>query len=141
MGVINARGKAYDGGDMTINILGNQPVNFSKFTYEDEQEAQTGNGRNNEVNNYSLGKKSYKATLEMGMDEWVGIQNVAPDRDVKKLKPFDIVVVYANDDNQVVMDIVTVKVTGMKRGGGTQDMNLMAEPTLLCLGIQYNVAI
>jgi hypothetical protein len=139
MGIVNARGKAYDGGDMTITLLGNQPVNFDSITYGDKQEGQTNNGRNNEVVSYSMGKKSYECALKMGMDEFVAIQNAAPNRDVKKIKPFDIIVVYANDDNQVVIDKITVKFLGMKRGGGTQDMNMMAEPELLCLGIDYNI--
>lgn len=141
MGIINARGKAYDGGDITLTLLGNQPVNFESFTYGDKQEAQTNNGRNNKVISYSVGKQSFEAALKMGMDEWVAIQNAAPDRDVKKIKPFDIIAVYANDDNQVVIDRVTVKIIGMKRGGGTQDMNLMIEPELLCLGVSYNVPV
>ncbi len=139
MGIINAFGKQYDGGDLTISLLGNQPVNFNKFTYEKTQEAQTNNGRGNKVIGYSHGKESFTAELELGMNEWRGIVNASPSGDPCKIKPFQIVSTYANDDNEVAIDIVTVKIVGYNGGSDVGAMNVMVTPKLLCLGVQVGV--
>lgn len=141
MSIINAFGKQFDGGDLTISLLGNQPVNFKKFTYEKTVESQANNGRGNKVIGYSKGKESFTAELELGMNEWRGIINASPGGNPTKIKPFQIVATYANDDNEIVVDIATVIITGYNGGSGVEDMNVMVTPKLLCLGVQTGVKI
>jgi hypothetical protein len=139
MALINVNKKAYDHGDITLTFLGNQPINFFMIEYGDEQEHQLNHGRGNEPHSYSTGKITYNCKLGLGMDEVVAVQNAAPGRDLKKIKPFDIIVTYLNEDQQLVVDRVTVKFKGAGRKSSSGDMNIQQEFEMLCLGIKYNV--
>ena len=138
MGIIRSNKKHYDHGDLVLTFLGNIPINFTFIEYGDDQETQLNYGRGNEPIGYSEGKINYHCKLTLGMDEVVAIQNAAaPTFDMKKIKPFDIIATYVNDDNQIVNDRITCKFKSSGRKSASGDMNLTQEFEMLCFGIKY----
>lgn len=129
----------YDNGDVTVTLLGDQPTNILGITYEDTQENQLNHGRGNDPIGYSEGKISYSGSITLGLDEVSAIEAIAPNGDIKKIKPFTIIVSYLNDDMGIIHDVITCKFIGRKRTSNSGDMNLSAELQLLVLNVQFNV--
>lgn len=139
MSLINVNGKAYDSGDVTISLLGGSPNEMHEISYGDEQEHQINHGVNNEGTSWSHGKIAPFCTLTLAMADIVAIEDAAGgEKDLKKIKPFNITVAYLNDYNKEVIDRVRAKFqnTGREVDGG---MNLKKQFTMFCLGIKYNV--
>ncbi len=138
MSVVNANRKMYDQGDAEITMLGAIVTNWKKIEYGDTQENQVNHGGSNEVIGYSEGKKTYFGTYTLGMDEIKNLQSIEGiDGDIKKIKPFNIIVTFLNEDNGILNDVITCKFTGLRRN--VEGMDLASDLELLVLGIKYNV--
>lgn len=133
--------KQYDNADIVITLLGSQPLNFAGIEYADTVENQTNNGRGGNIVGYSEGKKSFTGTLSLGKEEVDQIQAVAPSKDLKRLKPFTIVVSYINEDQGITNDVLVAKFTGKTTASKSGDMNLVHDLVLLVLDIKYDVSL
>ena len=55
-----------------------------------------------------------------------------------EIKPFPIVVVLVNEENEIIKDVLTVKFKEQKRSFGDSD-DVVVEYEMFCLGINFNV--
>ncbi len=142
MATLKKNGKAYDGADVVITLLGNSPNEVSEISYDEDTDHQ---------NNYSLGSRDPSSwsmgnhnpvgSITMSMREIVSIENGIPgnNKRLPYVRPFDIIVQYRNDYNQLVTDIVTCKFKNQGREAKAGDMGLGKQLDLHVLGIQFNV--
>lgn len=120
---INSNGRSYDGIDCKITMLGNQAREVSAATYGFTREHQNNYGiGSDEPTSYSMGPKQYEpGSMTMTMKEIVAIENAAGgEKDVTRIKPFQTIFTYLNDEDQVVSDKVVWKFAGWGRDVSTE---------------------
>ncbi|KXX70780.1 hypothetical protein [Flammeovirga sp. SJP92] len=139
MSTARINGKAYDSSDVNVAILGRPIIEVTEVSYNSEREHQLnyrlGSGK---PSSYSEGKYSYSASITLLMSEVVGIENaMGGDKDITKIKPFPITVAYLNDDNDIVVDVITAKFQSQGREVDGE-MGLSKQFDLFVLNIEYN---
>jgi hypothetical protein len=143
MAQIKKDGKSYDSGDVTIVMLGNSPNEVSEITYGTDQEHQLNFylGSNN-AQSFSMGKITPRGSITMSMKEVVAIEDAARasggSTDIKRIKPFDIMVTYANEYNKIVTDKVTAKFQSDGRAVNGE-MGISQQFELFVLSVEYNI--
>lgn len=100
-------GERHSWADVKINILGRTVIGITAVSYDDKQE---------KVNNYgagiypvSRGKGKYEANAKVTLHayEVTAIQRAAgPGKRLQDIPPFDIVVAYLNENDQLVTDVI-----------------------------------
>lgn len=139
MATIRKDGKAYDGGDVTIHLLGDQANEVEEINYGSEQDHQMNYSLgNNRGTTWSQGKISETADITIAMTEATQIERIAPNGYLPNIKPFDIAVSFVNEFNAIVVDILTVKFKNQGRQV-TTDMGLKYKYDLFVLNIDFNV--
>jgi len=131
-------GKAYDSAD-TETFINGVPVNISKISYGNEQEHQLNYTLGQNATSWSRGKVSPSASMDMYMHDIVPIEMAAPDGDLLKVKPFDIVITFTNEYNIIVTDKIVVKFKNTGREV-TGDMGLQKSFELFALDVKLNIA-
>lgn len=115
---LDINGRAYDGIDVKILMLGTVVRGASAASYSFSRTHQNNYALgNDEPFNFSMGAKNYEAgSLTLYMEEVVAIEvAVGGDRDITKIKPFKSYFTYLNDAGKVVVDEVTWKFTDWGR--------------------------
>lgn len=136
MTAIRKNGKAYDSGDVIVNMLGNPDVEVSEITYETTQEHQKNFGLKRKARSWSKGKIEDTCTLTLPMDEIVAIEKAAKG-DLLSIKPFDINVSFVDEYNEIVNDTITCKFQSQGREV-TGEMGLGKQFEMFVLDINYN---
>lgn len=140
MTTIKKNGKAYDGGDVQITLLGSTESEVSEIEYNHNQEHQ----RNyylgsNDAMSWSRGKKEYTASITLSMRTIVALEDaVGGNKRLEDIKPFDVVVSYVNEFSKIVTDVVTCKFMGQGRAV-TGEMGMGQKFDLFVLDIKYNI--
>ncbi|WP_052444843.1 hypothetical protein [Flammeovirga sp. OC4] len=137
--VAKINGKAYDSADVTVAILGVPIIETSEISYNSEREHQLNYALgSSKPTSYSEGKYSYNASITLYMSEVVALEKaMGGDRDLMKIKPFPITVSYANEDNDIIVDVIIAKFQSQGREV-TGEMGLAKQFDLFVLDIQYN---
>ena len=136
MAKIRKNGKAYDSGDVIVNMLGNPDVEVTEISYETTQEHQKNYGLKRRARSWSKGKIDDTCTLTLPMDEVVGIEKAAGG-DLLSIKPFDINVTFVDDYNEIINDTITCKF--QKQGRNVNgEMGLSQQFEMFVLEIKYN---
>lgn len=137
MATIRKNGKAYDSGDVLINLLGSVESEVKSLTYSTTQEHQRNHSLANDATSWSMGKVNQEASIELYLNSTRKLENLAGG-DLLKLAPFDIVVSFVNAFNDLITDRLTVKFqsTGRQISG---DMGLAFQHDLFVLGVEYNI--
>jgi hypothetical protein len=140
MPTIRKDGKAYDGGDVVIDLLGAQAYEVEDISYSTKQDHQLNYALgSNEPRTWSRGKKSFEASMTVAMTEGVQFEKVAPNRDLMAIPPFDINVSFVNEFNDIINDTVTCKF--QNQGREVQgEMGLKFKYDLFVLGVKFNNA-
>lgn len=133
---IRANGKAYDSGDVLVNLNGIMVDDCKEITYATEQEHQVNHGLANRANSWSRGKITHTASVTLYMAAVVGIE-AAAGGDLLAVKPFPLNVTYVNDDNMIVTDTIIAKFQSQGREV-TGDMGLAKQFDLFVLDIIYH---
>ena len=138
MATINRNGKSYGSADVSIALLGSIDYEITKLEYSVSQD-HTANYSAGSANptSYSMGKKDYKCTLGLRMKSFVAIERAAGG-DLLSIKPFPITVVYTDENNEIVTDVITAKFADQGRSVG-EESDLKKDFTMFCLNIDFNV--
>ncbi|MBR4137833.1 MAG: hypothetical protein IKU05_05420 [Bacteroidales bacterium] len=136
--IISRKGKAYSDGDVHIAMLGTIDHEVTKIDY-DMKQAHTPHYSLGSVDptSYSQGRKEYACSLGLRLKSASAIEKAAG-VSLTEIKPFPIVVVVVNEENEIIKDILTVKFKEQKRSYGDKD-DVVCEYDMFCLGIQFNV--
>lgn len=136
--IISRKGKAYADGDVHIAMLGTIDHEVTKIEY-DMKQAHTPHYSlgSNDPTSYSQGRKEYKCTLGLRLKSASAIEKAAK-VPLTEIKPFPIVVVVVNEENEIIKDVITAKFTDQKRSYGDKD-DVVCEYEMFCLGIGFNV--
>ncbi|MDZ4147871.1 MAG: hypothetical protein U1C58_06275 [Flavobacteriaceae bacterium] len=132
-------GKAYDSADVEAFING-VPINIAKISYGNEQEHQLNYTLGSNASSWSKGKITPSATIDLFMHDSVPLEMAAKNGDLLQVKPFDIVVTFANEYNIIVVDKILAKFKNTGRDV-TGDMGLQKSYDLFALDVKLNIAL
>ncbi len=138
MSVISRGGKTFDNGDVQIAMLGSIDYEVTKISYDTEQE-HTANYAlgSNEPSSYSMGKKKHKCTLGLRLRSISEIEKAAGGN-LLAIKPFNIVVTYIDEENEMIVDVIKCKFQSQGREVGDSD-DIKREFEMFVTNIEYNV--
>lgn len=135
--IISRKGKAYADGDVHIAMLGTIDYEVTKIDYDMKQEhTEHYSLGSDEPTSYSTGKKKYSCNLGLRLKSASAIEKAAK-VPLTEIKPFPIVVVVVNEENEIIKDVLTVKFKEQKRNFGSGD-DVICEYEMFCLGIDFN---
>lgn len=138
MSVISRNGKSYDNGDVVIAILGSIDYEVTKIDYSKKQ----AHNRNyslgsNEASSWSKGKVEPACSLGLRLKS-ISVLEKAAGGDLLSIKPFDIVVTFVDEDNEMIVDVIKVKFQEQKRTVDDGD-DIKAEFEMFCLDVKFNI--
>ncbi|RKR83192.1 hypothetical protein BDD43_3394 [Mucilaginibacter gracilis] len=140
MSTIRKDGKAYDGGDVNVDILGAIAYEVEDISYNTKQDHQLNYALgSNEPVTWSRGKKAYECSLTIAMTEGIQFESIAPNGDLMAIPPFPINVSFVNEFNAIVNDTITCKFQNQGREI-SGEMGLKFKYDMFVLGISYNNA-
>jgi hypothetical protein len=135
--VISRNGKTFSGGDVTIAMLGSIDYEVTKIDYEVKQDHKLNFSLGSDKpTSYSKGKKTPSCTLGLRLKSVSALEKAAGG-DLLSIKPFDIVVVFVDDENEIITDVIKAKFQEQKREVGDED-DIKAEFEMFCLDIEFN---
>ncbi|PCH69395.1 MAG: hypothetical protein COC06_07560 [Bacteroidales bacterium] len=138
MTAIRKNGKAYDSGDVIVNMLGNPDSEVSEITYETSQEHQKNYSLKRKAGTWSMGKIDDSCSITFPMTGIVAIEKAAKG-DLLSIKPFDINVSFVDEYNEIINDTITCKFQKQGRDV-TGEMGLSKQFEMFVLAIDYNNA-
>lgn len=139
MSTIRRDGKAYDGGDVRITMLGAEAHEVEEMSYSTKQEHQKNFSLgSNTARTWSRGKVDDEGSITISMNEGSLIERVAPKGNILDIKPFEIHVSFVNEFNLIVNDTLLVKFQSQGRQVAAGDMGLKFQYELFVLSIDYN---
>ncbi|MEE9408130.1 MAG: hypothetical protein V3V28_08655 [Polaribacter sp.] len=127
--------KAYDSGDVDINIAG-VPSDLVEISYNTEQEHQMNYTLKNKGTSWSKGKISDTCTATFMMQDIAAIEKAAGGN-LLNVKPFYINVTFTNEYSDIINDTILAKFQDQGREV-TGDMGLNKQHTLFVLDTDYN---
>ena len=139
MAVISRMGKPFDNGDVQIAFLGSIDYEVTKIEYGTEQ-AHTANYSlgSNKPSSWSKGKIENKCTLGLRLRSVSEIEKAAGGN-LLAIKPFDIIVTFVDEENEIIIDVIKAKFKSQGRSVGSED-DIKQEFEMFCLDIEYNIA-
>jgi hypothetical protein len=130
--------QSYESGNVVIAIFGSIYYEVTKIDYSVKE---------NTTPNYSIGSKDptswstgnreYSASISIRLQSIFDLEKAAGGN-LLDIKPFDIVVTYVNDNNEIVVDKLKVKFTSQGRSLGNEG-DIVFGFDLMCFGIDFNV--
>lgn len=137
MALIKRNGKAYDSGDVVVELFGRMDYEITEITYNTEQEHQANHSLgSNKMSSYSTGKETNTGTISMRLASSSIIEKAAGGN-LLRIKPFRVNVTVVNDDNDIINDTLLVKFQSQGREFNG-DMDLKKQFNLFVLDIDYN---
>jgi hypothetical protein len=132
--------KAFDSKDAQLEMLGNQPSEFS-INYSTERDDRLNQSAGSKkATSYSEGDETHTCNLMLGMADQAAIESAAKKKGYKSildLPPFPMVISFVNPDQQLVQDVVTAKFKSTGRPVGISE-TIRYEHTMFVVDIEYN---
>ncbi|NLN33885.1 MAG: hypothetical protein GX159_09880 [Flavobacteriaceae bacterium] len=138
MATIIRNGKAYDSGDATAYINGVE-IELTDISYGNEQEKQLNHTLKNKATSWSRGKITPSCTMGIMMHDIAPLEKAAASvGGLLNVKPFDVVIVFANEFNEVVQDTLLLQ---FQREGRevTGEMGLKLSYEMFAMEVNLNV--
>ncbi len=85
-------GVAYDFGSVEFQIMGRSVHGISEISYEAKREVKNNFGAGYKPVSRSYGRYEFSGKVKLHMEEIEALTKVAPDRDLTKIPPFDVVI-------------------------------------------------
>lgn len=136
--IIRRMGEVYSSGDVDVTIAGIQDANPSAIDYEYKYTHEYQRGLRRSPRGWRMGAKDMNLKITLPLDVIAAIEKVAPLGDIAKIRPFPIIVLFPNSENEMIKDVLRAKFTGSGRSV-TQDGELEKEMELFPLSINLNV--
>lgn len=139
MAIISRNGKTYDNASVQIAMLGSIDYEVTKLEYGSSQDHKHNYSLgSNKPSSYSMGKISHTCKLGLRLKSISEIEKAAGGN-LMAIKPFDIIVVFVDDENEIITDVVKVKFKEQGRElDADGDGDLKKEFEMFCLDIDYN---
>lgn len=138
MARIKRMGEVYSSGDVTVTVNGMQDVNPSAIEYGYSYAHEYERGIARKPRGWRMGTLEYTGSITLPLDVIAEFEKNAPDGDLARIKPFPINIVYFNDSNDMIRDLVTAKFKGNSRSVAT-DGELQNQFDLFVLDIKLNI--
>ena len=140
MAVISRNGKTYDNASVQIAMLGSIDYEVTKLEYGTKQDHKANHSLGSyEASSYSMGKITHTCKLGLRLKSISEIEKAAGGS-LLKIKPFDVVVVFVDDENEIITDVIKVKFQEQGRTlDADSDGDIKQEFEMFCLTIDYNV--
>ncbi len=136
--MIVRNGKTFDNGDVQIAMFGSIDYEVTKIAYSTTQAHTPNYGLgSNKPSSYSKGKIEHKCTLGLRLKSISQLEKAAGGS-LLDVKPFKIVVSYVDDENEMIVDVITAKFADQGRDVGDSE-DLKREFELFTLDVAYNV--
>lgn len=146
MAVISRNGKTYDNASVQIAFLGSIDYEVTKLEYNTKQAHKANYSMgSNKASSYSMGKISNDCKLGLRLKSVSEIEKAAKAAglggSLLKIKPFDIIVVFVDDENEIITDVIKCK---FQEQGRTMDAEGDGEVStkefeMFTLDIDYNI--
>jgi len=138
MSIIIKQGQSYNAGDVQVNIMGDLNLEVTKVVYDVKQSHKANYSVGcQDPTSYSVGKKEYTCTLGMRLASIAQLEKAAGGS-LLDIKPFNIIVTYVNDENEIITDRLLVKFKEQGRSVSSDDEDGVKEFEMFCLGIDFN---
>jgi hypothetical protein len=138
MSIIIKQGQSYNAGDVQVNIMGDLNLEVTKVVYDVKQSHKANYSVGcQDPTSYSVGKKEYTCTLGMRLASIAQLEKAAGGS-LLDIKPFNIIVTYVNDENEIITDRLLVKFKEQGRSVSSDDEDGVKEFEMFCLGIEFN---
>lgn len=134
---ITRNGKAYDSVDCEVFVEG-VPLEVTSITYGNEQENQLNFTLKKKATSWSEGKVTPNCTMGVMMHDIAPIERAARGKGLIGIKPFNVVVTFTNEFNEIVTDRLLVKFQSEGREV-TGEMGLKREYPMFALDVALNV--
>jgi hypothetical protein len=115
MARIKRMGEAYSAGDVVVTIAGMQDVDPSAIEYGYSYAHEYQRGLHRSPKAWRMGAKDYEGNITLPLDVSAELEKVAPFHDIALIRPFPIVVVFFNLENERITDRLWAKFKGNKR--------------------------
>lgn len=138
MARVRRMGEVYSAGDVTVNIAGLHDVNPSAIEYNSKYAHEYSKGLKRKARGWRMGAREMDAKITLPLDVISVIEKVAPKGELAFIRPFPITVVYTNEENDIITDIIIAKFIGQGRSV-TVDGELEKEYELFPTDIKFNV--
>jgi hypothetical protein len=138
MSIIIKQGQSYNAGDVQVNIMGDLNLEVTKVVYDVKQSHKANYSVGcQDPTSYSVGKKEYTCTLGLRLASIAQLEKAAGGS-LLDIKPFNIIVTYVNDENEIITDRLLVKFKEQGRSVSSDDEDGVKEFEMFCLGIEFN---
>jgi len=140
--IINKFGTMQGWNNITVNLLGRNVEGISAIAYDDTMTKENVKG----AGGYPIGRSrgGYEATASITLykEEVAAIQAMLPPgKRLQDIAPFDIVVVYENENGVIDTDIIRAcEFTNNKRDVKTGDGTIAVELTLIISQVDWSIA-
>lgn len=131
-------GQAYAWSQIKVNVLGKAVNGIKSIEYDEKREMQDNYGSGDRPVSRSYGKMTTESKIELHMVEIEKLQEIAPDGDITRIPPFDIVVSFQPSNGRIVnhtLHNAQFKENGRKAAEG--DMEITKEIPLQVSNISY----
>lgn len=140
MSRVRRMGEVYSSGDVVVTLAGLFDANPSAIEYGYEYAHEYAKGIKREPRGWRMGGKEMTSKITLPLDVVAEFEKVAPNGDLAKIRPFPINITFANEENELIHDLVIAKFKGNKRSV-TNDGELENEYDLFTLDVQLNVGL
>jgi hypothetical protein len=140
MARIRRCGEAYSAGDITVNMGGMPDVNPSAIEYDYNYTHEREMGLHREPRAWRMGGAEYSCSITLPLDVVSEFEKVAPNGNLAKLRPFPIIVVFLNNENEMITDCITAKFQGSGRTA-TNDGAIEQQFDMFVIDMNLNVSV
>lgn len=96
----------YDWASVSFVLFGVPITQITKISYSRKQKKENNYGAGYDPVSRGYGNKEYEASIEMYTDQWLQIIALAPNNDPLQIPPFDIPVIFANNGQPPIKDVL-----------------------------------
>jgi hypothetical protein len=138
MAKIKRMHEVYSSGDVTVTLNGIYDVNPSAIEYNSNYAHEYQRGLRRDARGWRMGAKEMDAKITLPLDAVTLIEKSAPFGDIALIRPFPIIVIYFNLENEMIKDIIIAKFKGNGRSV-TNDGEIEKEYELFPTEMKFNV--
>jgi hypothetical protein len=134
-------GEMYSWSNVRVNLLGRNLVGIKGIEYDDSEEIKGVKGRGSKDIGFVQGNYAATGKLTLEMSEAEALNAALPrGRRLQQIRPFDITVVYKNDDQRLVTHMLkNCKITKQNRSGKSGEVKEFEVELALYIGeIDWN---
>jgi hypothetical protein len=106
MAVPIINGVNYDWGSISLVLFGTPITQITKINYSRKQKKENNYGAGSVPVSRGYGNIEFEGTIELYTDQWMQIIASAPNNDPLQIPPFDISVIFANNGQPPVKDVL-----------------------------------